>query len=209
MKITDEELQVLEELRHYGTPLDATVLRVARAARRGLEITQSGNIAENALYAQASGAMGVMASIAIENVSDRVLSIKPVRLKMPWPDADFRWLRRLFPREVQKYGGYVLPASGPCGFDPDVVLNHRFTRDFKLYPRDRAEGSLFGVGGASVPDEYQELMSIPVQLIIYTGRDDSNSNCLKLVLRREEQRKSDESVNMWARSDGFEEMRAA
>jgi hypothetical protein len=118
MKITDEELQLLEELRHYGTPLDGTVLREARAARRGLKLTQTGNPVENSLYAKASGGMGVMASVAIENVSNRIIPIRAVRLEMPGLDADFHWLRRLTEKEVREYGGYVLPASGPAGFDP-------------------------------------------------------------------------------------------
>src|ERR1700687_5491876 len=126
MKITGEELQVLEELHHFGTPLDGTVLQAARVARRGLEIMPSGNPVENIVYAPASGGVGIAASVDIENVSDRIIWLKAARLNIPWSNADFHWLRRISSKEARAYGGYVLPASGPCGFDPAVVLNHRF-----------------------------------------------------------------------------------
>jgi hypothetical protein len=195
MKIADEELQVLEELHHYGTPLDATVLQEARVARRGLEIVQTGNCVENAVYAEASGGLGIAVSVDIENVSERIIWLEAVRLNMPWPAADFHWLKRLSSKEVRECGGYVLSSWGPCGFDPAVVLNHCLVRDFKLYPEDRIEGLLLGEGTASVPDEYQERMLIPMQLFIYTGRGDSYRAWLKLAVRRRGQGRSSESID--------------
>jgi hypothetical protein len=191
MKITDEELQVLEELHHYGTPLDAAVLEEARAARRGLEITQTGNCAENALYAQTSGVMGIMASLEIKNVSKHVIPIRAVRLEMPGLDTDFHWLRRLSSKEVREHNGYVLPAAGPFGFDPAVVLNHLFVRDLRVYPKARIEGLLLGEGAASVPDEFQERNLIPVVLVVYAGRSGPYRAWMKLTLRREGQLRRD------------------
>ena len=56
MKITQKELQRLEELRRLGTPLDPTVLEEAKAVCQGLEIAQTGSLVESYLYARASGA---------------------------------------------------------------------------------------------------------------------------------------------------------
>jgi hypothetical protein len=164
MKLTDEELQVLEELRHYGTPLDGTVLREARAARRGLEIMQTGNCAENTVYAPASGGTGILLSVSIKNVSGRVIRLTNVRLEMPRPDADFHWLKKPSSKEVRERGGYVLPGCGSCAFDPSVVLNHRFGRNSELHPDEQIEGLLLGEGTVSVPNEYPDRKLIPMQL---------------------------------------------
>jgi hypothetical protein len=195
MKITDRELELLEELRQYGTPVDGTVLREARTARRGLDITQTGNCVEDVLYAQASGRIEVMARIAIENMSDRVVPIKEVRLEMPWPAPDFHWLKRLSSKQARKYGGYVLPACGPHGFDPSEVLNDLFVRDFKLHRGCTIEGFPLGEGTASVPDEYQDRMLIPVQLVVFTGRCEPYRAWLKLTVRREGQRRIKDAVD--------------
>src|SRR6266852_3304299 len=192
MKFTDKELQVIEDLHLYGTPLDATFLEDAKAAWRGLEITQTGDCPENAIHAQPSGGIGLMVSIALENLSIRVISIRAVRLKIPGIDTDFHWLKRLSSKEVCEFGGYTLPASGPCEFDPAIVLNHRFTRGFKLYPEEQIEGFLLGEGTASIPDDYPNRALIPVQLVIYDGNDRSHRAWLKLTLYRDGQRRNRE-----------------
>jgi hypothetical protein len=76
-----------------------------------------------------------------------------------------------------------------------VVLNHRFVRDFKLYPWDQIEGFLLGEGTASVPEEYSDRKLIPVRLVIYTDRGDSYRAWVKLTVRREEQGRGRELVH--------------
>src|SRR3974390_2878739 len=146
MKITYEELQQLEELVREGTPLDEAVMEEARAACGGLKFIQTGPWVDNVVFAQPSGGVGIMVSVAIQNVSNRVIPLKEARLEMPWPDADFQWLKKPSSKEVREWGGYFLAASGPCRFDPSEVLNHRFGRDSKLYPREFLEGLLLGEG---------------------------------------------------------------
>jgi hypothetical protein len=186
MKITNEELRVLEELHHYGTPLDGTVLEEAKAACRGLEIFQTGNCTENVVFAQASGGVGIILSVDIENTSDRILRLEAVRLEMPWSAADFHWLRRPSSTEVRDWGGYVLAASGPCGFDPSVVLNHHFGRDSKFYPGDRIEGLLMGEGTALVPANYPDRTLVPMRLIVFTSRGERFGSWVSLSVRRKE-----------------------
>jgi hypothetical protein len=187
MKITDEELQVLEELRHYGTPLDGTVLQEARAARQSLEIMQTGNSNENIVYARSWGEIGLSMVVDIENTSDEIIHLKAACLKMPWPAPDFHWLDRPSAKELREYGGYTLAACGQHAFDPARVLNQCFVRDFKLCPRDRIEGYLLGEGRAWIPYEYQVHKRIPMQLVVYTRRGGPYLAWVKLALRREGQ----------------------
>jgi hypothetical protein len=188
MYITDQELELLEQLHHYGTPLDETVLREARAARRGLKIIQTGNCAENTVYATASGGLGILLSVSITNVSDRVIRPVNVRLALPMLDADFRWLKKPSSKELRERGGYVLSACGQCAFDPSEVLNHRFTRNSELHPGDELQGLLLGESTVSVPNEYCDGELIPIQLLVRAGRGDSYAAWLKLVVSRERQR---------------------
>ena len=141
-----------------------------------------------------------MMSVDIENVSDRVIRRGAVRLEMPWPAPDFHWLKRLSSKEVREYGGYVLSASGPCGFDPAVVLNHNLVRDFKMYPKDRIEGFLLGEGTTSVPAEYPDRKLILAELVVYTGGANPYRAWLKLILRREGEGRSRKSVDKHVQS---------
>jgi hypothetical protein len=115
MKITQREIELFEELRHWGTPLDPMVLRKVRAACRGLEITKSVNYWESIVYAQAAGGIGIMVSVDIENVSDRVIRIDAIGLRMPWFEGDFHWLKKLSSKEVRERGGYVLSPADRVG----------------------------------------------------------------------------------------------
>ncbi len=200
MKITDEELQVIEELHHFGTPLDDAVLKEARAARKELRIVQAGQCYENVVYAQAMGGVGVMVAVLIGNVSNRIIPLTKVHLKMPWSGAGLHWLTKPSSKQVRDWGGYVLPTCGPCGFDPGEVLNHRFGHHSKLYPDEWLEGLLLGEGTASVPDEYPDRKLVPMRLTIFAGGANSYSVWLKLAVRREEQRKSGGSVDKDVRS---------
>jgi hypothetical protein len=195
MKITQEELQLLEELHRSGTFLDPTVLEEARAACQGLQITQTGNYLENVVYAQAAGGVGIMVSVEIENISNRIIRIDAIRLRMPWYQGDFHLLKKPSSKEVRERGDYVLSACGSCGFDSSVVLNHRFRRGSKLYPEDVVEGFLLGEGTSSVPQEYSDRVPVPIQLVVFTGEGKSYGSWMNLSLSREGQRmRRDEKV---------------
>jgi hypothetical protein len=187
MKITERELRRLEELHEGGTFVDPTVLEEARAARRGLEIDQDPNWFQSLVLPKASGGVGIVVSLEMENVSDRIIRPKAARLQLPWPDADFHWLKKPSSKEVRERGGYVLAACGTHEFHPSVVLNHRFGRDLELYPGDSIEGFLLGVGTASVPDTYPNYMRVPARLTVFTGKCDSYGAWVELALMREEQ----------------------
>jgi len=188
MKTRQKELKLFEELRFFGTPLDQMVLDEAKAACRGLEITQTGSSLENIVYARTSGGVGIMLSVCIENISDRTIRVAAVRLEMPWFDADFHWLKWPLPKEMRKWGGYVLPGCGACGFDPSVVVNHRLGHDFKLYPGDLVDGFLFGQGASTIPVNYSHLMKIPVEITVFAGSRDRYGAWMTLVVNRETQR---------------------
>lgn len=113
------------------------------------------------IYVQTSGRAGVVLSLGIENVSNRIIRLAAVRLETPLANADFQCVQKPAASQARKFGGYVLPACGTCGFDPSVVLNHRFGRRFQLYPKDRIEGLLLVEGTISVPDEHLEHRRVP------------------------------------------------
>jgi hypothetical protein len=188
MKTCQKDLELFEELLHWGTALEPTVVEEARVECRGLQITQSGNCWESVVYAKASGGVGIIVSVEIENISDRIIRVDAVRLEMPWPDADFHWLEKPSAKEMREWGGYVLSASGTCGYDSSVVLNHRFGR--KLFPRDSVEGLLLGEGSSSVPDNYCDRRQIPKQLVVFAGRGERFEVWVNLMLSREVHRPS-------------------
>jgi len=190
MKTGQKDLELFEQLLHWGTPLEPNVVEEARVACRGLKITQTGTCCESVVYAKASGDVGIMVSVAIENISDRIIRIDAIHLRMPWPDADLHWLKKPSAKEMREWGGYVLSASGPCGFDSASVLNHRFGRDFKLYPKDVVEGFLFGEGTSPVPDEYSDRMPVPMQLVVFAGKGERFEVWANLMLSREVHRLS-------------------
>jgi hypothetical protein len=194
MKITREELYSFEELHRWGTPLDATVLEEARAECRGLEVVQNPNWIESLVFPRASGGVDIMVSLEIVNVSNRVIPLKQAHLDMPWPDADFHWLKKPSSKEVREWGGYLPASFRSYGFDPTVVLNHHFGRDSKLHPGVGIEGLLLGEGRASVPDEYRDRMLVPARLIVFTGKGDSYGAWMKLAVMREGQPRRRKSV---------------
>ena len=87
------------------------------------------------------------------------------------------------------WGGYVLPACGPYGFDPSLVLNHILTRDFRLYPGDIIEGYLLGEGTAPVPLDYTNRMLIPMQLVVFVSSGESYGTWVKVGMVRNVEKK--------------------
>jgi hypothetical protein len=195
MNMTQKDIRLFEELLRLGTPLDPTVLEEARARCQGIEITQTGSLVESGLYAQASGGVGIVVSLSIENISNRVITLESIQLKTPWPGADFSWLKKASPRELSKWGGYVIPGGGTCGFDHSVVLNHRLRRNLKLYPDEPIEGLLLGAGTTSVPADYPNRKLVPVQLVAFTTRGEAYGTWVELLLCREEQGRSRTSAS--------------
>lgn len=165
MKWKPKEIQTLEKLQAAGFPLDQRALKKAQTACRGLVITSIGNPCEDVIYVHASGGMSLSVAVAIENVAERGIRIVEIRPQIPWSDDGFRWLKRRSARELNERGGYTFPPFDSYGFDPAVVLNHRFGRNFKLAPGEDCEGLLLGESVWPVPDTYLDRAKVPVQLL--------------------------------------------
>jgi hypothetical protein len=193
MKLSQAELELFEELRHFGTPLDDTIFRRAKDSSQGLEITHSGSYVENVVHVPETGRVGVMIDLYVENISERIIKVSEIRLKMPWFDPDFHWLKRRPPKELNRWGGYVLSACGPCGFDPSIVINHRLTHDFRLYPGDLISGFLLGEGEAAVPVNFSHRMKVPVELVIFASNRESYNSWMELMIYRDAPKKSGKS----------------
>lgn len=153
---------------------------------------QTGSCAENVVYARASGEAGILLSVSIKNVSGRVIRLVGFRLEIPVPHPDFHWLKEPSAEELRRWGGYVLAACGPYGFDESTVLNHRFGRNSALLPGDEIEGFLLGEGTMSIPTHYADREVIPMQLVVCAGGRDSYGAWLKLAVSRERQRPTNE-----------------
>ena len=187
MKTNQDNATLLEELLYWGTPLDQEMVEAAMADRKGLEVIQTGSCVENTVFAKSSGGVEIITNVAIVNVSGHVEKLKAARLNSPWLDSDFAWLKKPVAEQSRKWGGYVLPALGPGGFDLDRVLNHKFGRGFELQPDQQIEGFLLGAGTSSLPNDYGDRDIVPVQLVVSTGRGHLFGSWLKLSVDREVQ----------------------
>jgi hypothetical protein len=184
VKSRREETKLFEELQHLGTPLDETVLRSSRAASQGLEISQTGCGAENLAHVPLAGGVGIMLSLCIENVSNRTVRLSAIRLKLPWFDPEFCWLKKQSPKVLDLWGGYQLLSFGTYGFDPTTVLNHQLTRNFTFYPGDAIEGFLLGEGPTPVPAEFSDRMLVPMQILFWEGNHESYGAWVKVGISR-------------------------
>ena len=181
MKIDHQCLTRLDGLCSWNVPLDGWILTKARETNKGLEITQTGNYAENALCASASGATGVLISLSIQNLSDRDIRVVDVRLQMPWFAGDFHWLEPL------SSNGYVLEPLGPHPFDRSVVLNDKLNRNFTVLAGHCQEGLLLGESSTMVPFEYADRSKLPVELKILAGGGRRYSAWVELQVQRSDQ----------------------
>jgi len=184
MKTDHQFLTRLEELSRWNVPLDPGILRKAREMNRGLEITQTGTGAENAIYASSCGAMGVTISLSIDNVSDRDIRVVELQVEMPWFDGDFHWLQPL------SSNAYVLKPLGPYPFDRSVVLNDKLNRNFTVLAGHWQEGLLLGESSTMVPFEYADRSKLPVELKILAGGGRRYSTWVELQVQRSDQRRS-------------------
>ena len=170
-RVSQEELQGFSELRRAGIPLDEAVVEEIETASRGLVIRQSGNVAENCVFDLYSGGAGYMLATAIYNPSKRIHWAHEARLKLLWPESDFRWLENPLGKIPREYD-YSFPPHGPEGFDPADVLNHRLRRGCRIYPDpdDCLEGLLLGVGQSPIPEQYVDRQGLKMRLSIYDER---------------------------------------
>ena len=186
-RVSQEELQGFSELRRAGIPLDEAVVEEIETASRGLVIRQSGNVAENCVFDLYSGGAGYMLATAIYNPSKRIHWAHEARLKLLWPESDFRWLENPLGKIPREYD-YWFPPPGPAGFDPAVVLNHRLRHGCKLYPDDCLEGLLLGVGQSPIPDHYVDRQGLKMRLSIYDEKGNRYASDVILRVSREQRR---------------------
>ena len=175
-KRREEELRRMEDLRRAGISLDAQVVEDLKNASQGLSIFQSGNPAEDQVFDLDRGGSGCTFGVAICNDSERIICLQQYQLLLPWDEPNFCWVKN-----SRRDSSYSFPAGGPCGFDPEVVLNHRLGPRGRLNPRESVEGLLLGVGQANIPKEFYQGKAVPVTFTIFDQRGDEYT--LELTLR--------------------------
>jgi hypothetical protein len=111
-----------------------------------------------------------MLGITITNVSKRIIRVQAYRLKIPWSEANIRWLQ--FPlKEIPRDYSSAYWAFGCSAFGPEMLLKDRVGRKGTLYPGDCLDGRLLGAVEDSIPLEYDDRKRVTVELSIYDGQE--------------------------------------
>jgi hypothetical protein len=189
-----QKLQRFEQIRASGIPINENALNKLRSACGALELFPSPNVCDNSIYDENVGETVFTLGVYIHNNSEQIIRLAACRIRAPWADTDFRWLEHPW-RKVPREYSYSHRVMGPAGFDPEVVLNHRFGRSGRLYPDDCWDGLLIGVGRAAIPVDYRERQAVKVQLLIYEGNGTCHKVDVKLGVRRSE--KSRQEYQKW------------
>jgi len=157
-KLTKDELKLMSKLRRKGIPLDGEVLLDLESRSRGPSIYQTGSAAENTVFDLDFGGSGYMLSLAIDNVSDRIIHLREFRLSVPWPEPEFKWLKDPFRKSPREFM-YSFPPPRTAGFEREVVLNHCLGPYGRLNPGGALEGLLLGV--AKHPSRTSTVRAVP------------------------------------------------
>lgn len=171
---------VFSELRAAGIPLDDEVGRELKAGSLGLSIYQ---VTPGRIFALDGGGTGYMVGVGIRNDSHRIMSPHAFRLEIPWEEERFAWLEpsslRTPPRKIYRW-----PGENSGGLPAGEVLNHRLGARGKLFPGDRFEGYLLGVGDAAIPQTFLDGQFAMTKLSIFDGRGDGYQADLRLRVSR-------------------------
>lgn len=175
-----DDLAIISQLRAASIPLDEEVVRAATAAGRGLSLYGLGPGRIIELY---RGGAGYCLFVGLRNNSERIISPHAYRLKLPWEEERFGWLepcRRGRPtRNI-----YVWPDEGPHGFAAGEVLNNRLGPKGRLFPGDRLEGFLLGVGDGAIPENYRNGERARATLTVFDARGNRSETIVKLVMEK-------------------------
>jgi hypothetical protein len=182
----EEFCKKLHELREWDVPVERQRVNEIHNANRGLILTQTGSVVENALFATKSGRLESIISLGIENASDRDVRILDIQLGFPFYCADFHWLARS--EETAADQQYVLPAMGPFPLGASAVLNARLAQKFVLCSGLSVEGLLLGEASTMVSTEHQHGSAIPIELTVFANEGRKFVSWMKLRVERQDQR---------------------
>jgi len=168
-KLTLDEFNLLQELQSSGIPINFRPLKTQSRTSSAITLRQTGNPSENAVYLPFGyNECCCVMTIAISNQSNRNVRLEACRLKIPSGVADFRWLEK--PRgNVPREFIYRHDAHGRVGFEPELVLNHRFASGFKVFPGETVEGMLIGAGDPEL-HHYPNRKEVEVELVLFDAR---------------------------------------
>lgn len=187
--VDSKELRLLQDLHKGGIPIDEALLKEREAAFRGIIVRQTGCAVDNAIFDRGYDETCYLLSLAVTNTSDRNIRLQACRLEIPWAEWNFHWLPNPLAKIPREYD-YADPAIGPAGFDPEVVLNHRFGEGCTLTPGESMQGFLIGAGESRVPGKYANRRGIRMRLTVFDGKGNPSPLDVILGVQRSEPRKS-------------------
>jgi len=160
------DLILFPKLRGAGIPLDEELVLEMAAAGRGLSLYQ---VCLGRIFTLDCGATAYELGIGIRNDSSQPISPHACRMEMPWDEDRFAWLEPSS-RRTQVGKIYSWPGEWPRGCPTGEVLNHRLRAKARLFPGDRLEGFLLGVGDAPIPFDYRDRQRVATRLSMFDGR---------------------------------------
>lgn len=167
----------LEELAQLGCPVDLSVA-VTEIEDEKVEIEQVGGLLESHIFPLQNKRTDYIVDIAVTNQTSRSIDVIDVKLKTPWDNRLFEWVRPfrvpVTPLQVKLQGRakrenplvYDLADEPGLRFAYDEVINHHLLEARKLPAKRRLEGLLLGIGGF-MPDSlvHGELLEMSLTII--------------------------------------------
>lgn len=170
----------LEEFAQFGCPVDLSVA-VTELENEKVEIEQVGGLLESHIFPLQNKRTGYIVDIAVTNQTSRSIDVIDVKLKTPWDNRLFDWVRPfrvpVTPLQVKLQGRakrenplvYDLADEPGLRFAYDEVINHHLLETRKLPAKRRLEGLLLGIGDF-MPDNLGQGELLEMSLTI-TGAD--------------------------------------
>lgn len=154
VRVTGEDQDLWRRLRTTGCPLRDDL----QLDPMGLKITQVGGCTESEVFPLSRGRTGYIFWIkAVNSLPNLVIS--RWKLRLPWPDPDFRWLDD--PLGKAPWDDYRFPGDGP-EYPREDVINHLVDRP--LEGRRVLEGALLGVGWKPIPAGFRHGQLVQAEL---------------------------------------------
>jgi hypothetical protein len=183
IKISSKEFLRAKQLETLGIPLDHEVLEKRKEACHGLWMGQDPSIPQTILFDMVSGHTGVVIALKICNESEQMISLRAARLKIPWCNQ-ICWLEDPFRNAPRKFI-YSFPKPDLQGFERDLVLNHQFGQNSKLFLGDQLDGFLLGIGDEPIPDQFRDCEIFEASLSIFDSRNNPHSLNVKFLVTRD------------------------
>lgn len=183
----------LREFDAAGIPVDLSV------AELNVEIEQVGGGWDNLLFDLPDGRAGCIIDLLIINQTSRLIRIRNIELRPPWPNSDFEWLPD--PKEAgPDRFNYNFPGKGAPTFPREQVINHALLGRRILKPGCPLEGWLLGIGNHK-PEKL--LLGAPLELALAIIGDNHNEYAETITLLIDPDWKRPESERKIARERLF------